>query len=279
LTKVVGLIAGSGRFPALFAQEAKRTGVEVVALGIEGVTDPGLEKAVPRMGWFKLGQIDKPIRFLKESGAAQAVMAGKVQHHSLFGGVLPDMRAVKLLAKLKDRRTDTILQAVADEFSKDGIELLPSSTYLSRCLAKPGVLGKRRPSASESADIALGWKAAKALAGFDIGQTVVVQDGAVVAVEAMEGTDAAIERAAGLARVHGRKPSLTVVKVAKPRQDWRFDLPVVGLDTIAVLERCGAAALALEAGKTLVFDEDKFIKEADRLGISVSAREDGEAKA
>lgn len=265
----VGLIAGSGRFPLLFAQEARRMGVEVVALGIRGVTDGALEELAASVRYFRLGQIEAPIAFLKESGVSRAVMAGKVQHHSLFGGVLPDLRAVRLLARLKDRRTDTILAAVAGEFAKEGIELLPSSTYLAHLLAPAGPLTRRRPSVDEEADVALGWRAAKALAGFDVGQTVVTGGGAVVAVEAMEGTDAAIERAAGLARAHGEEPRLCVVKVAKPRQDPRFDLPVVGLDTLATLERCGARVLAVEAGKTLVFDKEAFVARADALGIAV----------
>ncbi|MBI4387402.1 MAG: UDP-2,3-diacylglucosamine diphosphatase LpxI [Elusimicrobia bacterium] len=272
--KRIGLIAGSGRFPILFAEEAKRSGADVVALGIRGVTDPALDRIVSRIAYFKLGQIEKPLRFLKEFGITQAVMAGKVAHASLFGGVLPDLRAVKLLARLKDKRTDTILQAVAQEFAKEGIELLPSSTYLSHCLARSGVLTTRAPSPAESADIALGWKAAKALAGLDIGQSVVIQGGAIIAVEAMEGTDSAIARAAELARLHGREPALTVVKVAKPRQDVRFDLPVVGLETLKTLERCGVSALALEAGKTLIFDMEDFLRGAQKLKVAVTGIED-----
>ncbi|MBI3548956.1 MAG: UDP-2,3-diacylglucosamine diphosphatase LpxI [Elusimicrobia bacterium] len=277
--KKIGLIAGSGRFPLLFAEQAKRTGVEVLALGIKGVTDPALERLVSKLQFYPLGQIDKPIRFLKDEGVTEAVMAGKVQHSSLFGGVLPDFRAVKLLARLKDKRTDTILQAVAAEFAKDGIALLPSSTYLSHLLAEPGVLTRRKPTAAEAADMELGWKAAKALAGFDIGQSVVVRDGAIVAVEAMEGTDATIERAAQLAAAHGAKFGLVLVKVAKPRQDFRFDLPVVGLDTLKTLERCKVTALALEARKTLLFDKDEFLARADAMDVSIQAIEAAEPAA
>lgn len=249
-------------------------GIEVLALGIEGVTDPSLEGLVSQLRYYKLGQIDKPIRFFKEAGITQAVMAGKVQHKSLFGGVLPDLRAFKLLARLKDKRTDTILKAVAGEFFKDGIELLPSSTFLSQLLAQPGVLTRRKPTKAESEDIELGWKAAKALAGFDIGQSVVVRERAVIAVEAMEGTDAAIERAAALAGTHASSPGLVVVKVAKPQQDFRFDLPVVGLDTLKTLERCGVTALAVEAQHTLLFDKDEFLRRADALQVSITALDD-----
>lgn len=273
MPKRIGLIAGSGRFPLLFAEEARRAGVEVLALGIQGVTDPALERMVARLEYYPLGRLDAPIRLLKEAGITQAVMAGKVQHSSLFGGVLPDLRAIKLLARLKDKCTDTILSAVAGEFSKEGIELLPSSTYLSHLIPGPGVLTRRKPTAAEETDLALGWRAAKALSGFDIGQSVVVKDGAVVAVEAMEGTDATVQRAAELAGAHGGAPGLVVVKVAKPRQDVRFDLPVVGLDTLKTLERCKVTALAVEAGKTLFFDLNEFLRGADTLGLAVAALE------
>jgi DUF1009 family protein len=266
----VGLIAGSGRFPILFAEEARRMHVEVVALGIQGVTDKSLERLVPKMQYFKLGQIDKPIRVLKDQGVSRVVMAGKVQHASLFGGVMPDLRAAKLLARLSDKRTDTILKAVADEFAKDGIELLSSATYLSHLLMPEGALTARKPDAAEAADIRLGWRAAKAVAGFDIGQTVVVSEGAVIAVEGMEGTDACVLRARDLARARGQKPKLTVVKVAKPGQDLRFDLPVIGLDTLGVLEDAGVTALALQAGTTLIFDKDLFVKQAEARKLAVA---------
>ncbi|MBI5244609.1 MAG: UDP-2,3-diacylglucosamine diphosphatase LpxI [Elusimicrobia bacterium] len=265
----LGLIAGSGRFPVLVAEEARRKGVEVVALAIPGVTDPALEPKVFKIQYFKLGQIEAPLRYFKEHGVRKAVMAGKVQHASVFGGLMPDLRALKLFAGLKDRRPDTILSAVADEFSKEGIELLSSSAYLTHLMPSEGVLSRRAPTKEELADVELGWRAAKAVAGFDIGQAVVAQGGAIVAVEAMEGTDSAVARAGEIARSHGRKPRLVVVKVAKPCQDFRFDLPVLGLDTLPTLEKAGASVLALEAGKTLVFDKDEFIRRADALGLAV----------
>jgi DUF1009 family protein len=267
----VGLIAGSGRFPILFAEEAKRMGVEVAAMGIKGVTDPALEAIVGKLRIFPLGQLQKPIDAFKAEGVSQVVMAGKVQHASLFGGVIPDLRAVKLLARLKDRRTDTILGAVAQEFQKDGLELISSATYLQHLLVAEGVLTARKPGAAELADMRLGWKAAKAVAGFDIGQTVIVKDGAVIAVEAMEGTDAAILRARDIVRSQGEKPSLTVVKVAKPRQDMRFDLPVIGLETLKTFVSAGVSALALEAGSTLVFDKEQFLRAADAQGLALAA--------
>lgn len=266
----LGLIAGSGRFPLLVAEEARRRGVPVVALGLRGVTDPSLEGAATALHWFKLGQIDAPIKALKDAGVRQVVMAGKVQHVSLFGGVMPDWRAAKVLMGLKDKRTDTILKAVVDEFEKDGLEFISSAAYLGHLLAPEGPVTRGGLSETQRADAALGWRAAKAVAGFDIGQTVVAQEGAIVAVEGMEGTDACVRRAAELARSNGRKPALVVVKVAKPRQDFRFDLPVVGLDSIPVFRECGVSALALEAGASLIFDRERFAAEAASAGLAVA---------
>lgn len=271
----LGVIAGSGRFPVLFAEEARKQGSRVVAVALKGVTDlPALKSAADEVREFALGQVTAPLEFFKKAGVKRAVMAGKVQHVSLFGGILPDLRAVKLLATLKDRRTDTILSAVAAEFEKEGIELLSSATFLQHLLPAKGVLTKRKPTPEEEEDAALGWKAAKALAGYDIGQSVAVQGKAVVAVEAMEGTDATLRRAAQLVRSNGEQPALVLVKVAKPRQDFRFDLPVLGLDTLKVMAECGAKALCLEAGKTMIFDRDLFLKQADAQGLCVWARED-----
>ena len=243
--------------------------VDVVTLGIKGVTDKALEKEVGAIQYFSLGQLDKPIQAFKTAGVSQVVMAGKVQHVSLFGGVTPDWRAVKLLARLEDKRTDTILRAVADEFAKDGIEFLSSAAYLSHLLVGEGALTARKPSTAELEDVKLGWKAAKALAGLDIGQTVVMSEGAVVAVEGMEGTDACIRRAGELARSFGLKPALTVVKVAKPRQDLRFDLPVIGLDSLKTFEDAGVTALAVEAGTTLLFDKAVFLERADARKLAM----------
>jgi hypothetical protein len=270
MAEPLGLVAGSGRFPLLVAEEARRRGVPVVALGIPGVTDPSLESVAGGLTWFKLGQIDAPIKALKDRGVRKVVMAGKVQHVSLFGGVMPDLRAAKVLLGLKDKRTDTILRAVADEFAKDGLEFVSSALYLDHLLAPRGALTKLAFTKDQLADAALGWRAAKAVAGFDIGQTVVAQGGAVIAVEGMEGTDACVRRAAELARTQGREPALVVVKVAKPRQDFRFDLPVVGLESLAPFRAAGVRALALESGSTLVFDRDRFAVEADAAGLAVA---------
>ena len=270
MAESLGLVAGSGRFPLLVAEEAKRRGVSVVALGIPGVTDPSLESVAGGLTWFKLGQLDAPIKTLKDAGVRKVVMAGKVQHVSLFGGVMPDWRAAKVLLGLKDKRTDTILKAVVDEFAKDGLEFVSSAIYLEHLLAAVGPLTKKTFTKEQLSDAALGWRAAKAVAGFDIGQTVVVQGSAIVAVEGMEGTDACVARAAELARSQGKEPALVVVKVAKPRQDFRFDLPVVGRDSLVNFKAAGVKAVALEAGSTLVFDRELFASEAEAAAIAVA---------
>ncbi len=267
----IGLIAGSGRFPILFAEEAERMGVPVVAVGITGVTDPALEKLVMSLHYFKLGQISKPIELFKKEGITKAVMAGKVQHASLFGGILPDLRAAKLLWRVKDRRTDTSLGAVAGELKEEGIELLPSTTFLSHLLVTEGLLTQRKPTKEESEDMLLGWRAAKAVAAFDIDQTVVAKDRAIIAVEGMEGTDSCVLRAKDIVRARGEKPTLTVVKVAKPGQDARFDIPIIGLETLKVFADAAVSALALEAGSTMIFDKEQFLKRADALDLSIVA--------
>ena len=265
----LGILAGSGRFPILIAEEAKRAGVEIMALGLQGMADPALEGAVGRVTYFKLGQISKPIEALKAAGVTKVVMAGKVQHVSVFGGILPDLRAAKILARLPDKRTDTILKAVADEFAKDGIELLSSVEYLGHMLIGEGPQTARRPDPGELADIKLGWKAAKALAGFDVGQAAVCANGAVIALEGMEGTDSCMRRARDLASSQGKKIALTLVKVAKPKQDLRFDIPVLGLDSLKTFAECGVTTLALEAGTTLIFDKPEFLKAADARKLAV----------
>ena len=250
----------------MVAREAKKAGAEVVALAVRGVTDAEIEKIADHVDYVRLGQISRPIKILKDAGVSKAVMAGKIEHASLFGSVLPDLRAAKLLAGLPDLRTDTVLGAVAAEFSKEGIELLPSSSFLSHLLAPEGPL-TRPPGAKETAELSLGFDAAKGLGHFDIGQTVVLSGGVVVAVEGIEGTDACIRRARALTCAHGKRPPLTVVKTAKPRQDARFDLPVIGLNTLTLIEECQVAVLGVEAGKTLIFDKDDFLKRAREISL------------
>jgi UDP-2,3-diacylglucosamine hydrolase len=272
----VGIIAGWGRFPVLIAQEARREGLSVFVIGLEGITDPAIEREASAMAWIKLGQLDRPIQEMRKAGVTKAVIAGRVHHVKIFGGFVPDLRAIRLLAGLKDKRADTILGAIASEFAKDGIEFQNSAAYLSRFIPEPGVLTKKKPTAADKKDIELGWRVAKSIAGHDVGQTVVVRAGAIMAVEAMEGTDACILRAGELARAGKTAPELVVVKVAKPKQDFRFDLPVAGLDTLKTLEAAGARALAVEARKTVLLDREKFVAEADRLGVSITAVESGD---
>ncbi len=268
----VGLIAGAGRFPVLFAREAKRMGVAVVALGIKGVTPDELAGEVAEFHNFPLGKLDEPIRLLKAAGVDKVVMAGKVPHVRVFSGFTPDWRAVKVLARLRDRRADTILGEVAAELRKDGIELISSATYLSHLIPEAGALTKRRPTSQDKKDIEMGWRVAKAVAAHDVGMTVVVKNGAVLAVEAMEGTDACILRAHEIAAQAAEGPlDLVVVKVAKPRQDFRFDLPVFGLDSLTTFQASGVRTVALEAGRSLLLDREHFIRRADELGLSIVA--------
>jgi DUF1009 family protein len=262
--KPLGLIAGNGQFPLLLADEARRGGRTVVAAAIREETEPELERRTDRLEWFDLGQIKKTIEYFRSQGVEEAVMAGQVKHTQLFRRLKLDLTAVKLLAGLRDKKTDTILAAIAAEFQKAGVRLLPSTSYLEHLLAPVGVLTRAKPDAARKKDVELGFKTAKALGGLDLGQTVCVKDGAVLAVEAMEGTDACIRRAGSLC-----DGGFAVVKTAKPRQDLRFDVPVVGLRTLESLKEARAAVLAVEAGRTLFFDKDRFLREADAAGVAV----------
>lgn len=260
----IGLIAGNGVFPRIFAQEAKRQDDHVVAVALKEETDPRLAQCVDQITWVSLGQLNRVIEFFHQEGIHQAVMAGQVKHTHLFTGTLPDVRALKLLFRVKDKRADALLNAVAEEFSAEGIELLPSTTYLHHLLPAPGCLTRRRPSTEEESDLTFGHTMAKAIAGLDIGQTVAVKSHAVLAVEAMEGTDACIRRAGQLG---GR--DFVVVKVARPRQDLRFDLPVIGPGTIGVLAAQGGHALGIEAGKTLLLEKDDLLAAAEAADITL----------
>jgi DUF1009 family protein len=262
--KPLGIIAGNGQFPLLLAEEAKKQGRPVVAIAIQEETDPQLQSLADRFHWVALGQIKKTLALFRQEGVEEAVMAGQVKHTQLFRRLRLDTTAIRLLATLKDKKTDTILGAVAEEFSKSGIRLLPSTTYLQHLLAPEGPVTSLRPTGDQKKDIEFGFKTAKAIAGLDLGQTVCVKDQAVLAVEAMEGTDACIRRAGTLCN-----GGFTVAKVAKPRQDVRFDVPVIGLKTLHSLREAGASVLAVEAGKTLFFDRDAFVKGAEEGGVSI----------
>jgi DUF1009 family protein len=259
----LGLIAGNGRFPLLLAQEAKRQGRPVVAVAIKEETDPALEQIVDACHWLNLGQVKKTIQLLHDAGVKEAVMAGQVKHVSIFDLRHLDLTAVKIMAGLPDKKTDTILGAIADEFAKSGVKFLPSTTYLQDLLAPEGYMTSRRPTSDQKKDIAFGFQSAKSVGGLDLGQTVCVKDRAVLAVEAIEGTDSCIRRAGQFAA------GFTVAKTAKPRQDVRFDVPVIGIRTLEALKEAKAAVLAVEAGKTLFFDKDAFLKGAEDAGIVV----------
>lgn len=268
----IGLIAGNGKFPLIFAQEAKRVGAEVVALAIKKETSPSLENLVDRIHWVNVGQLGDLIEICKKEGITRAVMAGQVRHTRLFGQVRLDARAMALLAGVKDKKANSLLGAVADELLREGIELIDSATYLSHLLPSPGILTRRKPTQKEWRDIEFGHKMAKEIAGLDIGQTVVVKDQTVLAVEGMDGTDRTIKRGGKLGR-----GDVVVVKVSKPQQDRRFDLPIIGERTIEVLKQVKAKVLAFSARSTILLDREKVIKSANQNGISLVAVKEEES--
>ncbi len=272
----LGLIAGNGRFPFLVADAARAQGYEVILAAIKEETFPELEGKASKTYWLSLGDLSKLIETLKSEGVTRAIMAGQVKHKQIFSSIKPDWRLAKVLMSLATRNTDSLIGAVAKELEKEGIHLENSTALLEPLLAKRGVLTKRAPSEQEQKNIAYGRDVGRHLAQYDIGQTVVIADRACVAVEAMEGTDATILRAGEIMRsLEGEagvlSRALTVVKVAKPAQDMRFDVPVVGLATIDTMRRAGATCLALDAGKCLLLDGDKILHAADAAGIAIVA--------
>jgi DUF1009 family protein len=265
----VGLIAGNGRFPFLVLEGARREGVELAVAAIKEETDPAIDNVARSIEWISVGHLGKLIKFFKREGVSRAIMAGQVKHVQIFKlNALPDLRMARMLARLKRRNTDALIGAVADELESEGITLIDSTTFLQPLLAREGVLTSRAPNRREMADIEYGLHVATELARLDLGQTIVVKSEAVVALEAMEGTDATIRRASELVR--GRP--LTVVKVAKPDQDMRFDVPVIGLNTIETLRDCNVTAMSITADKTLIFDRGETIGAADQKRIAILAR-------
>jgi len=258
------LIAGNGRFPFLAAAGARRAGRRVVALALREETSPELERHVDELHWISLGQLGTAIDILHRSGAREAVMAGQVQHRQIFSDVVPDLKLLGVLARLALRNTDSLIGAVAEALAREGITLLPSVAFLEDQLAQPGSMTKRGPDADERKDVAYGETVARTLAGLDLGQTAVVKGRAAVALEAMEGTDETIRRAG---RIAG--PGTTVVKVAKPKQDMRFDVPVVGLGTLDAMREAGARVLAIDAARTLLIDRPAFLERADSERVAV----------
>jgi UDP-2,3-diacylglucosamine hydrolase len=262
-----GLIAGNGRFPFLVLEGARSQGIDMAVIALKEEASPELERETKRLHWVSLGELSKTIELMHGEGVTQAVMAGQVKHNKIFSAIRPDWKLAKLLFSLPRKNTDTLIGAVARVLEEEGIRLVDSTIFLKPLLPEPGVLTRRAPNEHEAADIAYGLGVARHIADMDIGQTVVISDCACVAVEAMEGTDEAIARAA---RITGGK-SLVVVKVSKPRQDMRFDVPVVGLPTVEQMKSCGATALAVDAGRTLLFDRNKLIELADAAGIAIQA--------
>jgi len=261
-----GLIAGNGRFPFLVLDGARRAGVSLAVAAIKEETDPSIEQVADSLTWVGVGQLGKMIRFFKREGVEKAIMAGQVRHVQIFSGALPDVRMLRMLISLPRRNTDALIGGVAAELAREGIELIDSTYFLRDHLPAAGVLTKRAPDARERGDVEYGLEVAREIARLDLGQTIVVRARACVAVEAMEGTDACIRRAGELAR--GR---LTVVKVAKPNQDMRFDVPVVGVPTVERMIEAGATCLSLTAGKTLMFDRAEMLQLAERHRICVVA--------
>jgi UDP-2,3-diacylglucosamine hydrolase len=275
----LGLIAGNGTFPLLLLDAARAQGYEVVVAAIKEETFPEIEtKGAASVHWLSLGELSKLIDTFKAEGVTRAVMAGQVKHKQIFSAIKPDWRLAKLLLSLGTRNTDSLLGAIAKVLADEGIKLENSTTLLEPLLAKSGVLSKRAPSEQERKNIEYGRSVARRLAEFDIGQTVVIAEAACVAVEAMEGTDATIERAGQIMKSleAGGEPStlsraLTVVKMAKPQQDMRFDVPVIGIRTIESMARAGATCLAIDAGRCLLLDGSSTTRAADEAAISVIA--------
>jgi DUF1009 family protein len=264
MSENIGLIAGKGQFPLLFAEAARNQGFQVIAVAHQGETDPALASLVHRCHWIYVGQLGKIIRIFKKEGVSQAVMVGGITRGRLFRHFRPDLRALSLIRRVGAGKDDRLLRAVAAELEGEGIQIAPSTLFMEEILASPGQLSRRAPNPEERRDIDYGFKAAKEIGRLDIGQCVVVRRQVVVALEAIEGTDEAIRRGGLLAG-----PGAVVVKVSKPDQDLRFDVPAVGRETIQTMAAVRAAVLAVEAGKSLMFDRAEMLQEADRAGIAV----------
>jgi DUF1009 family protein len=267
-----GLIAGNGRFPFLVLEAARGAGHDVTVIAIKEEAFPDLADVAARppaadLHWISLGQLGKCISTLKGAGVTQAVMAGQVKHTKLFADIVPDLTLLGVLMRLKAKNTDALISGVADVLRDNGINLVDSTAFLAPLLAREGVLTRRPPTDEERSDLAFGCTIADTIAGLDIGQTIAVKSAAVVAVEAMEGTDAVIARAGHLAG-----SGVRIVKVAKPNQDMRFDVPVVGVSTVEAMKAAGASALSVDAGKTLMIDGEAIIRAADEAGIAIVGR-------
>jgi UDP-2,3-diacylglucosamine hydrolase len=262
----IGLIAGGGQFPLIFAAKARANGYQVVAAAYRNEADPGLERVVDAQEWFHLGQVKRLLRFFNRHGVTQTVMLGTIQKTRLFTDVKPDIKALSMVASMRHTHDDGILRAFARLLEKEGIHVRASTFLLPELLAPAGIWTRRKPSRDERKDMALGWQIAKEIGRLDIGQCIVVGGGSVLAVEAIDGTDATIARGGDLARGEA-----VVVKVCKPNQDTRFDIPAIGVTTIETMQAAGARALAVEAGRAVAFDREEMIAAADRYGMAVVA--------
>lgn len=261
-----GLIAGNGRFPILALENARRLGHEVVVLAIREEAAPEVEPLAARCHWISLGQLGRLIEILKEESITEVVMAGQVKHAKIFSSIKPDWRLVKLLASLATQNTDGLIGAVVGELAKEGVQLRDSTALLKPLLADRGAMTRRKPNGQEEADIAYGRRVAATLSGLDVGQSVAICERACVALEAMEGTDALLRRAAGL--VNGRR--LTLVKASNRRHHLLFDVPVAGLQTIEVMQETGTTVIAVDAGRTLLLDREELLARADAAGIAIA---------
>jgi len=274
-----GLIAGNGRFPFMVVEGARRAGVPLSVAAIREETDPAIEREVERLTWVGIGQLGKMIRFFKNEGVEKAIMAGQVKHVQIFSRAVPDARMLKMLLTLPRRNTNSLIGAVAAELASEGIELIDSTHFLQDNVPKPGNLTQRKPNAAERADIDYGLEVAREMARLDLGQTIVVRGKACVAIEAMEGTDETIRRAGELLsgssqarrRLKLTSGALTVLKLSKPDQDMRFDVPVVGLPTIETMIAARATCLCISARKTLMFDRDEMLALADKNKVAIVA--------
>ena len=264
--KKLGLIAGNGKFPLIFAEEARREGYKLIAVAHRGETLDEIETMVDDVTWIYVGQLGKIIETFQRAQVTEAVMAGGIKKFKLFGNFRPDLRGAKFLARIKSREDDALLRGIAEELEGEGIKILESTLCLTRLMPAEGVLTQCSPNAAQWEDIRLGFRLAKEIGRLGIGQTVVMKNQIVVAVEAVEGSDAAIQRGGSLA-----KSGCVVVKVSKPQQDLRFDVPAVGVETIRKLHEVGGAVLALEAGKTLLLEREAMLQDAERFGIAVVA--------
>jgi DUF1009 family protein len=265
--EILGIIAGNGVYPRLLADSARKAGVKkIIAAAFSGETDPSLEQHVDLSEWMRVGQLSRMLKFFQGQKIHHAIMAGQIAPKNLFD-LRPDWKALLMLARLKQRNAESIFTAIADELAKIDIELLPATSFLEGYLASPGLIAGPKLSRREEEDVDLGWKTAKEIARLDVGQTVIVKNGTVLAVEGFEGTNEAIKRGGALAR-----EGAVMIKVAKPNQDMRFDVPVVGVETIRVASEAQVRVIALEAGKTLLLERDAIVDLAERAKISIVAR-------